>query len=308
MELKRRYDAEAALRYEKDLQSTMASFRGPDWARRMLEEEKATKPWGLAQYIDPLVAANFDLEHYLARIDAMLMFAQTSVRYSDILSEMFDLQSLDWPSSDTTAHEGASNVTHGTLSHNDREFEEKDAAKEFIATADYDNIEALRKKFQMLREHFTSIRDRPRMPQYNNGGRSRYDGLIEGIVRNAFIVIDSTCVSSLYIGPQYADNVWVWAADPDYDDSGAMTGSSLQLEEPQYHGFLRVRLQQLADKFFEARKYRTEIPMSELWLAAQNSRNKAFVSLDEKEQQAFRSDRMTGSALGKPRSVLFTMA
>lgn len=119
------------------------------------------------------------------------------------------------------------------------------------------------------------------------------------MLNNVFIVIDGTSVASLYTGPQYADNVWVWAVDPDYDDSNDGTDPDSESAVPQYRGFLRVRIQQLADKFFEARKYRTEIPMSELWLAAQNSRNTAFVSLDEKEQQAYRSDRMTGSALGK---------
>ena len=63
-----------------------------------------------------------------------------------------------------------------------------------------------------------------------------------------------------------------------------------------------MRIQQLADKFFEARKYRAQIPMSELWLAAQNSRKSAFVSLDEEEQQAHRSDRMAGSALGRSKA------
>jgi hypothetical protein len=188
-------------------------------------------------------------------------------------------------------------------SHEAQEFDEKDAARVYMASKQPDDIQALRTKFQLLREHLKSIRDRARLPQYGNGGRCRYDALVEGVLSNAFIVIDGTCISSLYTGPQYADNVWVWAVDPDYDDSNASdsTSSDSDSEIPQYRGFLRVRIQQLADKFFEARKYRNEVPMSELWSVAQKSRKTTFISLDEKEWQAHRSDRMTGSALGRSR-------
>ncbi|KAM0705269.1 hypothetical protein Q7P35_008059 [Cladosporium inversicolor] len=44
VELKRRDDAEAALRHEKNLQAATTAFKGPDWARRLLEEEKGAKP------------------------------------------------------------------------------------------------------------------------------------------------------------------------------------------------------------------------------------------------------------------------
>lgn len=301
-ELKRRSDAEATLRYNKDLQDALASFKGPDWARRLLEEEKGTKPWGFAKYVDPLAAVHFDLEHYFSRTDTLLTFAKTNIRYGRLLSGKFLLQSLDWPGTDPTIQGRAGNVAQHLQSHKDQEFDEKDAARVYMASKQADDIEALRTKFQMLREHFRSIRDRPRLPRYGSGGRCRYDALIEGVLGNAFIVIDGTCISSLYTGPQHADNVWVWAVDPDYDDPNVGTSSDPESEAPQYQGFLRVRIQQLADKFFEARKYRTEIPMSELWLAAQNSRKTAFVSLDKKEYQAHRSHRMTGSALGKPKA------
>lgn len=172
-----------------------------------------------------------------------------------------------------------------------------------MASKQPDKIGALRTKFRMLREHFRLIRDRPRLPRCGSGGQCRYDGLIEGMLSNAFIVIDGACISSLYTVPQYADDVWVWAVDPDYDDSNVSISSGPDSEALQYQGFLSVRIQQLADKFFEARKYRTEISMSELWLAAQNSHKSAFVSLDGKEQQAHRSDRMAGSALGRPNAT-----
>jgi hypothetical protein len=172
-----------------------------------------------------------------------------------------------------------------------------------MASKQPDDIATLREKFQLLREHFTSIRDRARLPQYGNGGRCRYHALVEDVLSNAFIVIDGNSISALYTEPQYADNVWVWAVDPDYDDWNDDTDFDSEPGAQRYRGFLRVRIQQLADKFFEARKYWMDVPMSELWLAAQNSRNAAFVSLDEKEQQAHRSDRMTGSALGRSKAA-----
>lgn len=281
----------------------MTSFKGPDWARRLLEEEKGTKPWGFAQYVDPLAAVHFELEHYFARTDALLMFAKTNVRYGKLLSGEFLLQHLDWPGTDPATRDRTVYVAQRMQSHEDQEFDEKDAARVYMASKQPNDIQALRTKFRLLREHFRSIRDRTRLPQYGNGGRCRYDALIEGVLSNAFIVIDSTCISSLYTGPQSADNVWVWAVDPDFDDSNASTSPDSDAEIPQYRGFLRVRIQQLADKFFEARKYRTEIPMSELWSVAQKSRNTTFISLDEKEWQAHRSDRMTGSALGRSKAA-----
>lgn len=80
VELKRRGDAEATLRYNTDLQDALASFKGLDWAKTFLEEERATKPGGFTKYIDPLAAVHFDLEHCFVRTDAVLMFARTSMR------------------------------------------------------------------------------------------------------------------------------------------------------------------------------------------------------------------------------------
>jgi hypothetical protein len=125
----------------------------------------------------------------------------------------------------------------------------------------------------MLRQHFTSIRDRSRLPKFGNGGRSRYDALVEGVLNNVFIVIDGTCVASLYTGPQHADNVWVWAVDPDHDDSNDITDFDFEPGVHQYRGFLRVRIQQFADKFFEARKYRRKTVGTQLlcpWMRRSN--------------------------------------
>lgn len=74
-------------------------------------------------------------------------------------------------------------------------------------------------------------------------------------------------------------------------------------QDEQYRGYMRVRIQQLVDKFFEARKYRAdEFSMADSWLAAQNSQNEAFVSIDLEEQTMFSTNCSSGTALGKPRS------
>ncbi|GAB7334748.1 hypothetical protein MBLNU13_g06679t1 [Cladosporium sp. NU13] len=252
-ELERRGDLEATLRHNKDLQDALASFKGPDWARRLLEEEKADKPWGFARYVDPTAAKHFDSEHYFARTDTLLTFAKTNDRYGDLLCRKFHLQRLDWPGSDPNANCRAANVTQQTQNHEGQELDERDAARVYMASKQPDQIGALRTKFRMLSEHFRLIRDRPRLPRCGSGGQCRYDGLIEGMLSNAFIVIDGACISSLYTVPRYADDVWVWAVDPDHDDSNVSTSSGPDSEAPQYQGFLSVRIQQLADKFFEAR-------------------------------------------------------
>ncbi|KAM0705270.1 hypothetical protein Q7P35_008060 [Cladosporium inversicolor] len=185
--------------------------------------------------------------------------------------------------SDPTAHNCTAHVTQHVHSHEEQEFEERDAARVYLASKQPDDIKAPTRKFKLLREHFTSIRDRPRLSKFGNGGRSRHDALVEGMLSNVSIVVDGTCVASLYTGPQHADNVWMWAVDLDYDDSNDDTDLDSDSAVSQYRGFLSVRIQQLADN------------SSKL-----NSQKTAFVSLGEKEQQAHRSDRMSGSTLGRP--------
>lgn len=221
VELKRRFDAEATLRRGKQLQATLAAFEGPDWARTLLGQDKGAKPWGFAQYVDPLARNHFDLEHYFARTDALLMFARANAHYGDPLSSAVHMQTLDWPGSDCATLNRARNVAQRMQSHDEKEVEEKEAARVYMASRLPDDLPALRTKFQLLKEHSTSIRHRARLPQYGSGDQSRCDALVEGVLSNVFIVIDGAAISSLYTRPRSADNVWVWAVDPDYEDAGA---------------------------------------------------------------------------------------
>lgn len=85
----------------------------------------------------------------------------------------------------------------------------------------------------------------------------------------------------------FADDMWVWAVDPDY-----------QSPSSEHRGYLKVRLQQLVNNFYVARRFRSvEVSMAELWNMARRSRGQAFVSLDETEFHSFRADRLLGSTL-----------
>ncbi|KAI5918610.1 hypothetical protein F4810DRAFT_715320 [Camillea tinctor] len=81
-------------------------------------------------------------------------------------------------------------------------------------------------------------------------------------------------------GPDVADNIWVWAVDPDFDDrSPPSRGETVEEGDDTYKGYLRVRLPQLVNNFFEARRFMLEkYPMVTLWEAAVKSKNIAFVS------------------------------
>jgi hypothetical protein len=80
----------------------------------------------------------------------------------------------------------------------------------------------------------------------NNRGALR-----DGILRNVFIVIDQQCVQSLLCRTPNVDDAWVYAVDPDYLQTTDAVTKETQPNE--YRGYLRVRLQQLVDNFFDAR-------------------------------------------------------
>ncbi len=47
------------------------------------------------------------------------------------------------------------------------------------------------------------------------------------------------------------DDMWVWAVDPDYEAGDA----SKDDQKDKYKGHLQVRLQQLVNNFFDARRF-----------------------------------------------------
>jgi len=325
----RRWRASIERRTEESLQRTLASSKCPPWAKRLLGEQGLEKFWGFAKFVDPAAAQEYDMETYGAHADNLLDHAKYSAGL-EALGQNFSIEPLDWPKNDETLERGSNSdpieeqrdhdIKHdhddarddgNALSIDlederlqqidDRDLarfeEDEDASREpdsttaknsvnteVVAWVDDEDDDDLQARLDMLRRHFRSIRER--------------GDLGEDVLSNVFIVMDDACAHALFEADN-ADSVWVWAVDPDYDEStaGEVKDESLQR---LYRGFLRVRLQQLVDKFFEARKYHAEeYPMSALWQAAQRSLNRAFVSTKRKEQRRkIRQDPRIGSVLG----------
>lgn len=146
--------------------------------------------------------------------------------------------------------------------------------------------------FQKLREQFISIRDR------KTGSEETVDGLDDGISRNVVLVIDKASVDSVRTSRENVDDMWVWALDPDYKADIEELSEEDRTEE--YKGYMRVRLQQLVNNFYEVRRFHNEeYSMKKLWNIAKKSRNEAFVSVKDEEldMYMFRPGGFVGSAM-----------
>ncbi|KAI0156420.1 hypothetical protein GGR57DRAFT_81755 [Xylariaceae sp. FL1272] len=86
------------------------------------------------------------------------------------------------------------------------------------------------------------------------------NGLRDGILHNTFLVIDHESIQSAMPEPgfdsvRFADDMWAWAVDPDW------TANNEANEHPEYKGYMRVRLQQLVNNFFEQRRFNANNPL-----------------------------------------------
>lgn len=170
---------------------------------------------------------------------------------------------------------------------------EEDSEDDDDDDADIETVRELDK----LRTHFKWVRDRAKKRRKAheplNVDRS---GIPNGLLSNIFLVIDQDVIDSIKTNSPIADNAWIWAIDPDYTgDVASMTKNGLKDE---YYGYMRVRLQQLVNNFWDARhNHEDEQPLQTLWAAAQQSHNFAFVSLDPTEARMLSGDMLVGSAL-----------
>ncbi|KAG9561395.1 hypothetical protein KCU71_g3255, partial [Aureobasidium melanogenum] len=296
------------------------------WVKRLWDEDQAEKNWGYAVLRDPRVAN----EEYEVRKDAALMNAREAIGCGDTIGARWRLQYLDEPDSPTisqsplncTASERPQNTSSvdvlpihkdkvlldqntshpKELLEDDKKHDQAKAVSEDEDKRDEKLVSELEARFQVLRQHFRKVRDRtPKRQSTALYPQTDRNELKDGILKNVFLVINQQCVDSLFSQTANVDDMWVYAVDPDYIQP---TGTAA-LEPPpnEYRGYVRVRLQQLVNNFFDARRFHSdEFSMQALWCAAQASRNQAFVSVKESEQQLWTFDRFVGSAL-RPEGV-----
>ncbi|GKT84371.1 hypothetical protein Ct61P_02221 [Colletotrichum tofieldiae] len=95
--------------------------------------------------------------------------------------------------------------------------------------------------------------------------------------------------------------MWVWAVDPEYrDDTQEGQDTAQEQEAAAYPGYVRVRLQQLVNNFYVARRPDEDnntVPLETLWACAQKSYQRAFVSVREEDFQKWVPNRDVGSCL-----------
>jgi hypothetical protein len=262
------------------------------WVRKLWEEDRADKDWGYAVFFAPAAAAN---EEYAWRYDGALWNAHLTTGCAGTISSRWRLQYLDWP--DSPALKQRPHYDYASEQPIDIDPEPGRVKRLTLSgdTWDMYTTSELEARFQALRQHFVAVRDHHSERQSTAPNTQLQDG----ILRNVFLVIDQQCVESLLSDLMPGvDNAWVYAIDPDYQHPTTDAAAD------EYRGYIRVRLQQLVNSFFDVRRFHEdEFSMEELWRAAQSSRHRAFVSVKESERKLWTTSRLVGSAL-RPEGVV----
>ncbi|KAI1852625.1 hypothetical protein JX266_002166 [Neoarthrinium moseri] len=267
-ELTWRITADFRARRQKELERALGN--AAQWIVRIWEEDLRDRPGarcGYATFLDPSVKAEMgaeDYDDYDCRADGALLWAKMSIRGADAINPRWLMQRLEWPTDLVTSGETA------------------EEGREDLTTT-----------FQRLRESFRSVRDRPPKEALSAKG----SGLVEGLLRNVFLVVDRDAVKSVSKHTRSVDDMWVWAIDPDFEPN-TTPSSGEGVKSDRYQGYMRVRLQQLVKNFYEMRRWHAdEFSMQALWEAAQLSRDQLFVSVHEDEAKQWTLSRDVGSAI-----------
>lgn len=248
---------------ERQRQQVEANLgRAQPWVKRLWQEDHAERRWGFAVFRDP----KFDdrlVDDYEARKDVALWWARDAVGCQDVIGGQWRLQYLDWPDQDGAAK--------GDEKNEERKRTAEGAHSDGVPLANDPEL-------ALLRKHF----------------RASITKLGNGILQNTFLLITQPCINSALSNPSSSvDDMWVWAIDPEYEPS--------ELDPEGYPGYLRVRLQQLVNNFFGARRFHEDdVSMQQLWESAQRSRNQIFVSMNDDEVGLWTYSRDVGSALRPP--------
>jgi hypothetical protein len=254
------------------------------WIRRLWDEDQSEQRWGYAVYHDP----EADSEEYECRRDATLSSAKRNAGCVGLMARQWRLQRLDSPEDPILCQTPLYDIAcehqeyleylkilrvpgRPTLIRGPQDIPDMYTTSQLLA------------KFQVLRQHFKAARDHASGGQSTvNDSKTSPGGLLDGMLRNVFLVIDQQCVQSLLSGRTHPDATWVYAVDPDYLQSPDAAAAETPLNE--YRGYMRVRIQELASNFFHARKYhQDEFPMRMMWHAAQRRNLQALVSVKEAE-------------------------
>ncbi|KAI1461532.1 hypothetical protein F4805DRAFT_236430 [Annulohypoxylon moriforme] len=241
-------------------QSALAKAR--PWVRKLWDEikDEPWKRWGYPVFLEP---GYENMEDYLSRRDAVLFHARGAICCGDALGARWKLQKLDWP------------------------------------TATNEGNRSLEARFDILREEFKAAVDRaPQKQRVSHETKARNGGLDDGILDNVFLVIDRESIDIVMSDTGFVDDMWVWAVDPDFESESPSEESTKEEAKEEFGGYMRVRLQQLVNNFFELRYFHAEEqPLSSLWKAAAKSKNRAFVSVKENETGLWSGSRSIGSGL-----------
>ncbi|KAK1535299.1 hypothetical protein CPAR01_08841 [Colletotrichum paranaense] len=278
------------------------------WVRRLWEEDKGEKVWGYGMFIDPKAFANDEeADRYMARRDGVLFHARDAVGAgSSAINNKWKLQKLEWPTSDAAGGDKEMSARQA-VGRGDAEEDTSELTIDEDQRGGREDEERLA-SFRILRTRFKSIRDRGTRSQTQEGiisaapVYSETSALEGGIIRNVFLMVDKPSVKSVLGAHRLVDDMWVWAVDPDHDDADETLTTNdepRQSETPgRYRGFMRVRLQQLVNNFYDVRRFhQREYAMKKIWEAAQKSKHQAFVSIHDLEARSWSIDRFVGSAM-----------
>ncbi|KAJ5607270.1 hypothetical protein N7537_003889 [Penicillium hordei] len=239
---------------------------GHPWLRQLWQEDEGKKPWGytIFQSFQWKLEDPERQELYEQKQSNLFHWAHLAIGSGTKIGSRWYLEGLDLPS-------------------------RIGSDESFLST------------LNQLRKQFNYLRSQPPKKQapylFIDMAEGKIDaipeGITEGLLRNVFLYLDHSAAASV-LDSRGPDSVWIWAVDPDYKPK-------IQDSSSGYQGFLRVRLQQLLNHFYVARRWHAdEWSMEDLWNAARKDpHNASFVSMKDEEIFAQNLSREVATAMKK---------
>jgi hypothetical protein len=235
----------------------------PEWIRRLYREGKQT--WGfVVLYDEAMQGLDEDtLDHFKRSYEGYIKFALSYNGSKDIIDKKWRMIPFNAP---------ASVVVDGTGT-------ALDASESY---SQEDGV-VLRSAFRDILQNPVQYEQRADVVPITYFGESRqldyYKAKLvtPGILANTFLVFDRICMDSILKSNHSIESMRIRAFEADYPVPGKTYAEG-------YQGYTWVRLDQLVTNFYELRSTKAdEVGMDEIWQAAQQSQNTAFVSMDSNE-------------------------